>query len=254
MIKAKLTLVGAGPGDPELISIKGVKALQCADVVLYDALTHPALRQYVSPHCICRCVGKRAGKHSFKQDEINELIVFYAKKYGHVVRLKGGDPFVFARGCEELEYAQLFGLETEVVIGISSVNLAGLYNIPLTKRGMNESFWVVTATTSSGSLSNEVALVAQSSATGVFLMGLGKIALIAKLYINNNRGDLPVAVISKGSLEDAVVVTGTINTIVSLVKKEQIKTPAIIIAGEAVDHYSPEQLSKSSQIHQLSYV
>ena len=137
----KLTLVGAGPGDPELITIKGVKALQSADVVLYDALVHPDLLQY-APNAVQVPVGKRAGEASVSQDTINHLIVEHALKGkgNHVVRLKRGDPFVFARGFEEIEYAERFGIETAVVIGISSVMLPGYYGIPLTIRGVNQCF------------------------------------------------------------------------------------------------------------------
>ncbi len=230
----KLTLVGAGPGDPELISLKGIKAIASAEVILYDALVDEELLQYAKYNAKRLYVGKRANQHSYTQDEINELIVEHALKYGHVVRLKGGDPFVFARGYEELAVAKAFGFETAVVLGISSVNLPGMYDIPLTLRGVNESFWVVTATTSKGTLSRDVALVAQSTATGVFLMGLGKLKIIAEAYLGNGRGDLPVAIISKGSRPDAQVVKGTINNIVELADKAKIASPAIIVAGEVV--------------------
>ncbi|MBV6646967.1 MAG: uroporphyrinogen-III C-methyltransferase, partial [Cyclobacteriaceae bacterium] len=116
----KLTLVGAGPGDPELITLKGVKALRKADVVLYDALVDPELLEF-APDAEHIPVGKRAGKASVSQDTIHQLIVEKALSKGHVVRLKGGDPFVFARGFEELEVARKYGIETDVVIGISSV-------------------------------------------------------------------------------------------------------------------------------------
>ena len=234
MMKAKLTLVGAGPGDPELISLKGIKALQDADVVLYDALIHPDLLGYAKTTAVLRYVGKRAGRHSYSQEQINTLIVDYALTKGHVVRLKGGDPFIFARGKEELEYAETFNIPTEAIPGISSINLPGYYGIPLTRRGVNESFWVITATTSEGTLSKDVALAAQSSATVVLLMGLRKIREISKVFQKAQKGDLPVAIISKGSLPDGGLILGKVNTINELVRTKKPQTPAILVLGEAV--------------------
>src|SRR4051812_47235261 len=116
----KLTLVGAGPGDPELITLKAVKALQSADAILYDSLASEVLLEYAKKDCVLLYVGKRHGCKSAKQEAIHDLIVHCAQKYGHVVRLKGGDPFVFGRGYEELEHARQHGIEVEVIPGISS--------------------------------------------------------------------------------------------------------------------------------------
>lgn len=233
-MKGKLTLVGAGPGDPELISIKGMKAIRSADVILYDALAHPDLLEYAQPGAEKVYVGKRAGKHAFKQEEINELIVARAIQGNHVVRLKGGDPFVFAHGKEELEYAETFGIETRAVLGVSSVNLPGLYGIPLTRRGVNESFWVITATTKDGTLSKDVFHAAQSNATVVLLMGMNKLEQITAIYKNSGRGDLPAALISKGSLEDGNVIFGTAATLLSKQRQHRLPKPALIVIGEAV--------------------
>lgn len=227
----KLTLVGAGPGDPELITLKGIKALAKADVVLYDALVDPELLEY-APKALHVPVGKRAGKSSVSQDTINSLIVQYAKEMGHVVRLKGGDPFVFGRGCEERRYAEKFGIEVEVVIGISSVMLPGYFGIPLTCRGVNQSFTVVTATTSDGKLSEEVLNAAQFSPTTLFFMGLGKIDLIAEAYQQHGRGELPVAIISKGSHADGDVISGKAKDIAEIAKRSKPEAPALLIFGE----------------------
>ncbi|MDN5204512.1 uroporphyrinogen-III C-methyltransferase [Fulvivirgaceae bacterium BMA10] len=233
-MKAKLTLVGAGPGDPELITLKGVKALSSADVILYDALVHPDLLEHAKPTAKKIYVGKRSGNHSYSQDEINQLIVDHALSDGHVVRLKGGDPFIFGRGKEEIEYAETFNIATEVVLGISSINLPGYYGIPLTRRGINESFWVVTATTSDGKLSKDAELVAQSSATGVFLMGLKKLKEITEVYQRHGKGNVYAAIISKGSLEDGKLLLGTVDTIYQLKQQTKVASPAIIAIGEAV--------------------
>ena len=234
MMKGKLTLVGAGPGDPELISIKGMKAIRQADVILYDALAHPDLLEYARPGAEKVYVGKRAGNHAFKQEKINKLIVTYALQGNHVVRLKGGDPFVFAHGKEELEYAETFAIETEAIPGISSVNLPGLYGIPLTRRGINESFWVVTATTKNGALSKDVLSAARSNATVVLLMGLGKLEQITAIYKKSGKGDLPAALISKGSLEDGNIIFGTAATLLSKQREHRLPAPALIVIGEAV--------------------
>lgn len=230
----KLTLVGAGPGDPELFTLKGVKALKAADVILYDALVHPQLLTYASESAEKVFVGKRAGEHSLIQDEINKLIVKYAGAGKHVVRLKGGDPFIFARGKEEVQYAETFGIPSEVVLGISSINLPGYYGIPLTRRGINESFWSITATTRNGELSKDVQLAAQSTATVVLFMGLKKLEEIKELYQQQGKADLPVAIISKGSHEDGKVYFGTIETMVSVRDAQEIQPPALVVIGEAV--------------------
>ena len=230
----QLTLVGAGPGDPDLITIKGVKAIASAEVLLYDALVNPELLKYAVSSCEKIFVGKRAGSHSATQEKINDLIVEHALKGKHVVRLKGGDPFIFARGKEELEYAENFGIATDVVLGISSINLPGYYGIPLTKRGANESFWAVTATTKKGELSGDVALAAQSTATAVFFMGLGKLDQITSLYKEFGKADIPAAIISKGSLPDGKAWFGTVNDLVELRDTEDIAAPALVVIGEAV--------------------
>jgi uroporphyrin-III C-methyltransferase len=141
----RITLVGAGPGDADLITIKGIKALKTADVVLYDALVNEELLEFAPQHATKVYVGKRSGDHSFSQDAINKLMIDYALNYGHVVRLKGGDPFVFGRGYEEMDHAASYSIPCAVIPGISSsIGVPGLQHIPVTHRGLSESFWVVT--------------------------------------------------------------------------------------------------------------
>ncbi|WP_367752292.1 uroporphyrinogen-III C-methyltransferase [Flavobacterium sp. WC2430] len=234
----KLTIVGAGPGDVDLITIKAVKALETADVVLYDALVNEELLSY-APQAEAIFVGKRFGCHAYSQDQINELIVVMAKKYGHVVRLKGGDPFVFGRGSEEIEYAQQFGLETAIVPGISSaLGVPASNGISLTQRKVSESFWVITGTTSDHKLSKDVSLASQSSATVVILMGMHKLNEIVTLYQNNRTDDLPIAIIQNGTTASQKKVSGKISSILELVKEQELASPAIIIIGEVVGHTS----------------
>lgn len=236
MHSGKLTVVGAGPGDVELITLKGVKALQQANVVLYDALVDPELLEY-APTAEKIFVGKRKGCYSYQQEQINELIVQRANAFGHVVRLKGGDPFVFGRGSEEMEYAAKKGLEVEVVPGISSaVAVPASQQIPVTKRGAAESFWVITGTTKEHKLSKDVALAAKSSATVVILMGMSKLSQIMDLFKEEGKSNLPVAIIQNGTTEGEKIGIGTVASIENKAKEQQLSNPAIIIIGEVVNH------------------
>jgi uroporphyrin-III C-methyltransferase len=231
----RITLVGAGPGDADLITIKGIKALKTADVVLYDALVNEELLEFAPEHAVKVYVGKRSGDHSFSQDNINKLMIDYAINYGHVVRLKGGDPFVFGRGYEELDHAASYSIPATVIPGISSaISVPGLQQIPVTHRGLSESFWVVTGTTSDGKVSNDLYEAARTNATIVVLMGLHKLAEITKIFKNEGKNRLPVAVIQSGSTENEKVAIGIIDTIVEVVEEKQIASPALIVIGEVV--------------------
>jgi len=234
-----LTLVGEGPGDPELITLKGIKAIKAADVVLYDALVSAEIIQLIPQGVPALSVGKRAGSHVNSQENINELIVEFAYLYGHVVRLKGGDSFVFGRGAEEIAYAEAHGVKTSVVPGISSaIAVPASLNIPVTARGVSESFWVVTGTTKLGEVSGDVALAAQSTATVVILMGLNRISEIMKLFAAHGKNETPVAVIQNGTLPNQKNVIGTVSTISGLTSVEQVGPPALIIVGEVVRYAS----------------
>lgn len=231
----KLTVVGAGPGDPDLITLKAIKAIESANVILYDALINEALLGYASPEAELIFVGKRKGCYAYQQEQINELIVSRAHSHGHVVRLKGGDPFIFGRGAEEIDYVRQFDIETYVVPGISSSFAVPAYQgIPLTKRGASESFWVITGTTKSHQLSTDVILAAQSTATVVILMGMGKLAEIVEVFKAQNKHNMAVAVIQNGTTEQEKVGFGTIDTIVNVVEKNQLSSPAIIVIGDVV--------------------
>lgn len=233
----RVTLVGAGPGDPDLITLKGIKAIQAADMVLYDALVSPEILKLIPGTTPSLCVGKRAGKHSYKQEEINELIVEFAYLYGHVVRLKGGDPFVFGRGSEELAFATEHGLPTAVIPGISSaIAVPASVNIPLTARGLSESFWVVTGTTRDGEISGDISLAARSTATVVILMGLNKLSEIMEKFRSEGRGETPVAIIQNGTLPTQRVITGKVSGIVALAHVADMNSPSVIVVGEVVNY------------------
>ncbi len=234
-ISPQITLVGAGPGDVDLITIKAIKALKTANVVLYDALVNEELLTYAPETATKVFVGKRSGEHSYSQEAVNKLMVDYALNYGHVVRLKGGDPFVFGRGYEELEYAASFNIPTQIVPGISSsVGVPGLQQIPVTHRGLSESFWVVTGTTANGNISEDLYQAAQSKATVVVLMGINKLKEITEIFKAEGKIQLPVAVIQNGTTENEKVAIGVVDTIVDLVAEKGIKSPALIVLGEVV--------------------
>ncbi|MEX0313882.1 MAG: uroporphyrinogen-III C-methyltransferase [Allomuricauda sp.] len=236
MYNGKLTVVGAGPGDVDLITLKGIKALQRADVVLYDALVDTELLEYAADaeHIF---VGKRKGCYAYQQDQINELIVQRASQNKNVVRLKGGDPFVFGRGAEEMEYAAAHDLDVEVIPGISSsVAVPASQNIPVTKRGASESFWVITGTTKEHKLSTDVVLAAKSNATVVILMGMSKLGEITELFTKEGKSNTPVAIIQNGTRDNEKIGIGTVSTIMEKVRKQQLSNPAIIVIGEVVKH------------------
>jgi len=234
----RLTVVGAGPGDVELITLKAIKALENADVVLYDALVNEELLQYATKAEIV-FVGKRLGCHAYTQDQINELIVAMANRHGHVVRLKGGDPFIFGRGSEEIEYSEKLGLETAVVPGISSaLGVPASVGISLTQRKVAESFWVITGTTSNHELSKDVNLASKSAATVVILMGMHKLEEIIAIYQENRTDDLPIAIIQNGTKNSEQKVVGKISSIMKLVADKNISSPAIIVIGEVVKNTS----------------
>ena len=235
-MKPSLTLVGAGPGDPELLTIKAIKAIRAADVVLYDALVSDEILALIPSGVPAWSVGKRAGVHSHLQEDINSIIVKLAHKHGHVVRLKGGDPFVFGRGYEEMHYAAQHGLTVAVVPGISSaLAVPAGANIPLTARGISESFYVITGTTKTSDISNDIRLAAQSTATVVILMGLSNISTIMDEFKKAGKSNVAVTVIENGTLPVSRSVTGVVSNIEYLVATNNIAAPAIIVVGRVVE-------------------
>ena len=237
-IYPKLTLVGAGPGDAELLTIKGYNALKTADVVLYDALVNKDLLGFVPANALKVYVGKRNHEHTYSQDQINALIVDLAFTHGHVVRLKGGDSFVFGRGQEEINYAEEYNIETAVVPGISSsISVPALNGIPVTHRGVSESFWVITGTTKENTLSSDVLLAAQTNATVVILMGLSKLKEITEIFKLEGKESTAVAIIQNGSLPNQAIALGTIETIEMIARYEGIQAPAVIVIGEVVKQH-----------------
>lgn len=251
MILSFLYFVGAGPGDPELITIKAIRTLEKADVILYDALANESLLAYAPAGCVKRFVGKRYGCHALSQEEINLLIVEYAQTHHHIVRLKGGDPFVFGRAQEEIDAARQAGMQVEIIPGISSaLAVPSSQMIPLTCRGINESFWVTTGTTRSGELSKDIELAAQSSATVVILMAMSKLEAIMDIFNRYGKMHTPVAIIQNGTTAEEKVVIETVRDIVFKSAYAQLSNPAIIVVGEVVNLH-PSQIP-SAIAHQTT--
>ncbi len=238
-MKAKVYLVGAGPGDPGLITVKGKECIQTADVIIYDYLASPALLRHAPPSTEMIYVGKKGGDHTLSQDGINALIVEKAKAGLTVCRLKGGDPFIFGRGGEEAEVLVAKGIPFEVVPGVTSAVAAAAYaGIPLTHRKMAATLAFVTGHEDPHKEESSIdwESLARGIGTLVFYMGVKNLPDITqKLIANGKSPDTPVALIRWGTTPGQKTVTGTLDNITDRVKKAGLKSPAIIVVGEVVD-------------------
>lgn len=252
---SKVILVGAGPGDEELITLKGINAIAKADVVLYDALVNNALLKHAKPGTELIFVGKRRELKQYSQDEINKLLVSHASKNKIVVRLKGGDPFVFGRGTEELNYVEDHGIETEIIPGISSA-LAVPVNqgIPLTKRGINESFYVITGTTSNGNVSKDLKFGAMSSATLIILMGLRNFSHIIKEVLTYRSELTPLAVIQNGTLKEEDIILDTLSNHKKVAHLIDYSKPGIIVIGDTVAEHPSFYDEEIQRVLQASFI
>ena len=228
----ELFVLGAGPGDPELITLKGYKILQEADVILYDNLANKSLLDIAKTDCEKVYVGKHPYGSYTPQETIHEMIKHYAFTKGKVVRLKGGDPFIFGRGFEEIMYAREQGIKTHYIPGITSMQASGFLDIPLTHRAMSEGVWIITGTKKDGTLSADLKLAMQSNATVVIYMGMKQIASIAETYILEGKGEMPAAIIQHASLPQQKSVKGLVKDLPQMAAKDQFTHPSIIIIGE----------------------
>jgi len=227
--------VGAGPGDPELLTLKAYRILQTADVILYDNLANQELLALAPTACECIYVGKKPYGEYTPQEVIHELIREKALARGRVIRLKGGDPFIFGRGFEEMLFARSHGIAAHYVPGISSMQAVGFEDIPLTHRQVSEGIWVLTGTKKDGALSADLRLAMQSNSTVVIYMGLKKLPEIVATYAEMGQGHTPAAVVMHASLPQRRVVRGPVAELPALVAAAGITYPAIIFIGEVVD-------------------
>lgn len=229
-----LFVMGGGPGDPELITLKAHRVLKRADVILYDNLINQELLDIAPKTCKMVYVGKQPYGNYTPQEVIHQLIKEYAEPNKVVVRLKGGDPFIFGRGFEEVLFAEQHGIPAYYIPGISSMQATGLSGIPLTHRGVSESMWIITGTKKDGSLSNDLRCAINSAATVVIYMGMKKLEEIGAIYKNAGIGDMPAAIIQHASLPQQKKVICVAQDLASAAAREGLTYPAIIVIGKVV--------------------
>ncbi len=234
----KVYLTGAGPGDIDLLTVKALRVVREADVIIYDRLANPDILKEAKPECEFVYVGKQDGRHTLPQDQINEVIYQKAVIHDNVVRLKGGDPLVFGRGGEEAKYLKQRGIEFEFIPGVTSaISVPAYAGIPVTHRGVAVSFKVVTGHETPNKEHSQVDWESmRADETIVFLMGLHNLHNISENLIKVGRPkDTPCAVISKGTTPEQKSVTGTLEDIYAKVKEAGIQTPALIVVGKVVE-------------------
>jgi len=235
----KVFLVGSGPGDPKLMTIKGMDCIKQADVLVYDRLVSKRLLANARPDCELIYGGKYPDHHILRQGEINQVLVDKALEGKVVTRLKGGDPFVFGRGGEEAEALVKHGIPFEVVPGITSAIAVPAYaGIPVTHRDFTTSFAVVTGHLKYDKAESEIRWdkIAQAHGTLIFLMGMEKLPIIVEQLVQNGRGeDTPVALVRWGTTADQRTITGTLQDIVETAKAQNFGSPAVVVVGEVVN-------------------
>ena len=235
MYQGKVQIVGAGPGDPDLLTLKAVKALSNADLVVYDRLVNPEVLELCPENCQLIHAGKSSGRHTMSQDDINEALLHFAHRGYQVVRLKGGDPFVFGRGGEEAQALAEAGIDFEIIPGVSSALAVPAYaGIPVTHRKLASSFTVVTAHEDPGKPETQVdyAHLAENKGTLVFLMGARSIGRISAALIENGMSkDTPAAIIENGTTNRQLAYRCSLGEASSLAQREEISPPAVFLVG-----------------------
>lgn len=255
MNKGKVYLVGAGPGDAELITMKGVRLLKTANIVLYDYLVNTELLKYCKKDCEIVYVGKRDKQHTYPQEEINNMLVSYSQKYRCIVRLKGGDPFVFGRGVEEIQTMIANNIDYEVIPGITSGIAVPTYmGIPVTARNIASSVAFVTGHSAKNTCNQvDFQSLAKSIDTIVIYMGVSNLGRITRELIQGGKDkDTPIALIRWGTYQNQQMVKGTLSSIINIVKGTGFKPPALLVVGEVVnfsDKLKPILTEVQQKIH-----
>lgn len=239
LARGEVYLVGAGPGDPDLLTFRALRLLQKADVVLYDRLVSPAVVEMARRDAELVYVGKARDKHALPQDNINDLLVHYASAGKKVCRLKGGDPFIFGRGGEEIDKIIAAGIDFQVVPGITAASGCAAYaGIPLTHRDHAQSVRFVTGHRQDGSVSLPWSSLVTAGETLVFYMGLVSLPEIADNLIQQGmRADMPAALVSRGTTDEQEVLVGSLAALPEIVKDREVHAPTLIIIGEVVGLY-----------------
>ncbi len=232
----RVYLVGAGPGDPELLTLRAVRLLQQAQVVVYDHLVSSAVLEFVSPNAQRIYAGKRRNEHTLRQEEINTLLISLANQGKQVVRLKGGDPFIFGRGGEELQALAAQGIDFEVVPGVTAASgVASYAGIPLTHRDYAQSCIFVTGHLKNGTADLDWPSLVRLNQTVVIYMGLGGLPEICRqMMAHGAAANLPIAVVQDGSIASQKVVTGTLIDMPERVVRAGLKSPCLTIIGNVV--------------------
>ncbi|MFB5944918.1 uroporphyrinogen-III C-methyltransferase [Albibacterium profundi] len=230
----KLFIVGSGPGDPKLLTLAALETIKSADVILYDNLVNKSLLNFAKKTCIKVFVGKKPYENTISQSEINDLIRFYALSVENIVRLKGGDPHIFGRGYEELQFAKENNICASYIPGISSMQTTGLHDIPLTYRGISTGVWAITGTRKDGSLAADLHLAARSTSTIVIYMGMSKLAEIAQIYQEAGKGHTSACIIENGSLETQRKLICKVKDLNKEATRQNFANPAIIVIGDVV--------------------
>lgn len=249
-------LVGAGPGDPELLTVRALRLIQSADVVVYDALVSDEVMALVNKKAELIYVGKTCENHTLPQKEINTLLTKLSLEGRNVVRLKGGDPFIFGRGGEEIETLAAWGIPFQVVPGISAANGVSSYaGIPLTHRDYAQSVLFTTGHLKDGTVNLDWLSLARPHQTVVIYMGLGGLAEICHQLVQHGLSiNLPAAVIQQGTTQKQKVITGTLLTLNKKVIEAKLKSPCLIIVGEVVKlreklaWFSPKNVHESENV------
>jgi len=245
-IAGEVALVGAGPGDPDLLTLQAYRFIKQAEVVIYDRLVSEEIMALIPQGCEQIYVGKKQENHRVPQDGINQLLVDYAKKSKKVVRLKGGDPFVFGRGSEEALFLLEHSIACHIVPGMTAASACTSYaGIPLTHRKVARSCTLITGNVQdNGALDLPWQTLSDSEQTVVFYMGIKSLPIITQQLIKVGRsGDTPAALIRKGSHQKQQVIKGNLESLESLVKLHNIKPPSLIVIGNVVDTFSAESLT-----------
>lgn len=234
--QGQVAIVGAGPGDPDLLTIKALRAIERADVILFDALVSDDIKSLFPSNAERIPVGKRCGRHSMDQEEINQLLVACAGRYRNVVRLKGGDPLTFGRGGEEMQALAAADITYYVVPGVTAAAAVASYGaIPLTHRGISEGVTFVTGQGKGGRAITQWQQLAMKDHTLVIYMGIARSETIASGLMAGGLSPLtPVAIVSHASRQSQQVVTGKLDELSQLAQDERVQTPAAIVVGDVV--------------------
>ena len=245
-ISGEVALVGAGPGDPDLLTLQAYRFIKQAEVVIYDRLVSKEIMALINPDCKQIYVGKKQENHKVPQDGINQLLVDYAREDKKVVRLKGGDPFIFGRGSEEAQFLLAHDIACHIVPGMTAASACTSYaGIPLTHRKVARSCTFITGhVQENGALNLPWQTLKDPEQTVVFYMGIKSLPIITKQLIMAGRSSkTPAALIRKGTRQDQQVIKGCLSTLEGLVTLHNIKPPSLIIIGDVVDTFSADKLN-----------